>query len=256
MTKENEGSLAIFREELAHARHLDWIVVAVFTLIAVFTGMALVFHEITKAPGMGNNVLLPFWAIALAAAGTHSLVTNTADYWTSWVVATRALQAAGLVGEGAGRGTFPESLVAYPPQSAVQVVRRLVQGSRGAFLALYLMLGWASSYAFLHHYLGVLASVAVSAIVPVFFCIGSVIVTSGHLRHVFAALVREGELASSTQEELAERHCSVADTLQFLDPPRTKEALSHYQVALSLDPANVRARDGVQRLTRLRQLGA
>lgn len=251
MTKENEGPLAIFREELAHVHHLEWIVVAVFTLIAVFTGTALVFHEITEAPGMGATVLLPLLAIALAAAGTHSLVTNTGDYWTSWVVATRALQAAGLVGEG--RGTFPESLVAYPPQGAVQVVRRLVQGSRGAFLALYLMLGWASSYAFLHHYLGELASVAVSAIVPVFFCIGSVIVTSGHLRHLFAALVQEGELASGTQEELAERHCSVADTLLLLDPPRTKQALSHYQVALSLDPASRRAQAGIQRLEALRQ---
>lgn len=247
--KDNEGSLAVFRDELAHAHHLDWVAMAVFTLVSVFSGVVLVLSEVLKVQTTGEFALLPLFATALAAAGAHSLVTNAGDYWISCVVATRSLQAAGLV----EKGVFPESLVAYPPQAAIQFARRLVLGARGAFLVLYLLLGWASSYSFFHQYLGLFPSIVAGAVVPMCFAISSTIVTSEHLRHLFTALVQEGELALGTQEDLAERHCSVADALVLLDPPRTREALSHYQVALSLNPASRRAEEGAHRIKALQR---
>jgi hypothetical protein len=246
--KEANSSLDLFREQLARSHHLDWLALTTFALLATLALALVVIHALIELPGWP----LPaagLMAVALTAGGAHSLVTNAGDNWVTLTAASQALRGSGLT----ERGIFPSSLIAYPPRTRLDFTRRLVFGSRGGLLLLYVIVGGLAGFSVVHHYLVLPAALVLGGIIPLFFTALSIRVSFARLRHLLLSLVEEVELAGESREELAERHCAVAESLVFLDPPRIREAISHYEIALELEPENARAQEALQRLkTRLR----
>lgn len=242
--KEGYSSLELFRAELARVHHLDWVALTTFALLGLPALGLLGLHEMAGPSGWPRSVP-GLTAVALAAAGAHALVGNASDYWISFTVASQALRATGLT----ERGAFPLSLMAYPPHTLGGFVSRLVFGSRGALLLAYLVLGALGGLATLHHYVALPAAFVLAGALPLSLAALSVWVSFSRLQHLLLALVQEVEVAGDSRDEMAERHCSMAETLVLLDPPRLREAISHYKIALDLQPGHPPALEGLERLT-------
>lgn len=86
-------------------------------------------------------------------------------------------------------------------------------------------------------------------LIPVIFLLMSVYANYMDIIHQFKAMKGEVELAATTRmKSPADHYCDVADALLQMRPPLPSEALRHFREALRMEPDNVRAKVGFDKL--------
>lgn len=236
----------VYKEQLERVHHLDRMVLIVFAIIIplIFALFALHGLGIVKTEWGGLPVMLV--ALALAAAGAHVTIANASDYWITFYVVAQMTRGLQLV----QRGLFPPSVLVGPPTRFWPFCYRLLGGFRGAFMLMYLSIGWLSLFLAMQQWLGASLKFGLAFLPAFILAFGSAIFCYQRVRARVVPLRRVEEIVEADRQELVNRHCDLAEALLRLDPPRTYFAEKQYELALQMDPENMRAKQGLQRLTR------
>lgn len=249
MASEAQDSLSVieaYKVQFERVRHLDHMALLTFVVIAALELSLFAAHVwIETSIHQGHETLgIGLLALALAAGGAHAIITNTGDYWITFVVIAQLTRGLGLV----QRGIFPVSLLAHVPVGWGSFFRRLIGGFRGPFLIVYITLGWYSVFMMLGEWMVLPLAFVVAILAPVALATGSALFSYQRMEHQMVALRKHDELVEASRNNVVASHCDLAEALLQLDPPRLFHAQKQYELALEIEPDNPRAMEGLQRV--------
>ncbi|MDO8472934.1 MAG: hypothetical protein Q7T05_03865 [Dehalococcoidia bacterium] len=233
-----------YKEQFGRAKHLDWLAVTLFIVVAVLAiGLLLLIIAGIVGDGWSERGAL-IVVLALTAGGTHAIVAISADRWITFAVISQMTRGLGLV----SKGVFPPSLLTRTPADLCSFANRLAGGFQGSLLLLLLVLGSYAVFLVSRSWLGVPLAFGFAPLPPLIFSVISVAFSYNRLQHRLVSLRRYEELALAAKDDLVTNHCNLAEALLLLDPPRLAHARKQYELALELIPDNLRAKEGLQRL--------
>lgn len=240
----------IYREQFRHLRHVenaDSIALIFITgaILAIFVLLHLPFlnDDVHNIIGMGI-----IGVILLGGTGIYGTTRRMTYRMRHLIIINRIGRALGAV----KAGIIPASVGSDLPGNLLDFSRRLVLGYRGPVIVFYSVLIWGMVFSLFFELVPephsfILATVT-GLIIVAFANLTSLLTSWVQLKHEIIALKKEVELGSSTRISLAEQYCEVADSMMRLKPPRLNDALSHYEEALKIEPGNLRARTGFDKL--------
>ncbi len=242
--------LKIYREQFEHLRHIENSDSAHLIFITSATLAILILLHVPFVKGDSHDVLgLGIAAILLLGGpGIYGTTRRITYRIRHLVVINRLSRAMGAV----KAGIIPASFGSDMPGDFWDFAKRLVLGYKGPSIVFYSVLIWAVVFSLFLEVGPAVKSAPLAALVGLFIVafanFTSLLTSWSQLRQEMIATKQEVELGSSTQKSLAEQHCDVADSMMRLRPPRLNDALSHYEIALKLEPVNERAKSGFEKL--------
>ena len=207
-----------YKVQFERVQHLDRMALTTFIVIALLELVLFAGHIwIERLVGQSHETLaIGLLGLALAAGGANAIITNTMDYWVTFVLIAQLTKGLGLV----QRGIFPVSLLAQAPVGGRNFILRLLGGFRGPFLIIYVILGWYSAFVMFGEWLALPLAFVLAILPSAGLAAGSALYCYGRLKHQMVALRRHDELVEASRNDVVTSHCDLAEALLQLDPPR------------------------------------
>jgi len=247
-TPESSTLLGVYKEQFRYIQRLESMEFILFVFaITVFSAL----WVLASLPSIEANIhhlygIILIWVI-LSAAASHITIKNATIRWSRFLILGQIEKALGLT----NNNIIPESTRFILPVSFRDFVVRFLFSPSGPKVLVYVSIIMMAIVEIQWDILEIhkITFFFLLFLVPLALVLLSIYTNYTDIIHQFKAMKGEVDLGAVTgMKSPADQYCDIADALLQMRPPLPSEALRHFREALRLEPDNVRARVGFDRL--------